>query len=158
MANDKNKIEFMNYISTPLSDDSITILYTTNNVKFDRVKLYFDFVISFFELLFDTYMGDDITDDEQQKNHFNWCWKKNISNFENESIIFDDNKDLRSYFYEFTKEIFYNLDGKENNPHVKNNIITLWTHLFNYGGPKTRADLDSFVELYSIFDKSLKNP
>lgn len=157
MSNDKNKIQFMNYISTPLSDDSITILYTTNNVKFDRVKLYFDFVISFFELLFDTYMGDDITNETEQKNHFNWCWEKNISNFKNEDIFFEDNKDLRSYFYEFTKEIFYNLDGKENNPHVKNNIITLWTHLFNYGGRKTRADLDSFVELYSIFDKSLKN-
>jgi hypothetical protein len=157
MSNDKNKIQFMNYISTPLSDDSITILYTTNNVKFDRVKLYFDFVISFFELLFDTYMGDDITNETEQKNHFNWCWEKNISNFKKEDIFFEDNKDLRSYFYDFTKEIFYNLDGKENNPHVKNNIITLWTHLFNYGGRKTRADLDSFVELYSIFDKSLKN-
>ena len=157
MSNDKNKIQFMNYISTPLSDDSITILYTTNNVKFDRVKLYFDFVISFFELLFDTYMGDDITNETEQKNHFNWCWEKNISNFKKEDIFFEDNKDLRSYFYDFTKEIFYNLDGKENNPHVKNNIITLWSHLFNYGGRKTRADLDSFVELYSIFDKSLKN-
>lgn len=157
MSNDKNKIQFMNYISTPLSDDSITILYTTNNVKFDRVKLYFDFVISFFELLFDTYMGDDITNETEQKNHFNWCWEKNISNFKKEDIFFEDNKDLRSYFYDFTKEIFYNLDGKENNPYVKNNIITLWTHLFNYGGRKTRADLDSFVELYSIFDKSLKN-
>lgn len=157
MSNDKNKIQFMNYISTPLSDDSITILYTTNNVKFDRVKLYFDFIISFFELLFDTYMGDDITDEEQQKNHFNWCWEQNIINFKKEDIFFEDNRDLRIYFYDFTREIFYNLDGKENNPHVKNNIITLWSHLFNYGGRKTRADLDSFVELYSIFDKSLKN-
>ena len=157
MTNGRNKIEFINYISTPLSDDSITILYTTNNVKFDRVKLYFDFVVSFFELLFDTYMGDDITSKEEQDNHFKWCWSKNISNFEKEAILFLDNEDLRSYFNEFTKEIFYNLDGKENNPHIKNNIITLWTHIFNYKGSKTRADMDSFIELYGIFDKSLKN-
>jgi hypothetical protein len=156
MSKDRNKIEFINYISTPLSDDSITMLYTTNNIKFDRVNLYFDFIVSFFEILFDTYMGDDITDKDEQHNHFKWCWLKNIDNFELEGIKFYDNGELMSYFNEFTKEVFYNLDGKDYNPHIKNNIITLWKHIFNYNGPKTRADVDSFVELYIIFDKSLK--
>ena len=97
----------MNYISTPLSDDSITILYTTNNVKFDRVKLYFDFVISFFELLFDTYMGDDITNETEQKNHFNWCWNKVIKNFEKESIKFRESGQHRDYLWNFFYEAFY---------------------------------------------------
>ena len=152
-----NKSDFLAYINKPISREGILMLYSANNIKFEKCELYSDFVQSLLRLSFDTYMGDDITNETEQKNHFNWCWEKNISNFKKEDIFFEDNKDLRSYFYDFTKEIFYNLDGKENNPHVKNNIITLWTHLFNYGGRKTRADLDSFVELYSIFDKSLKN-
>jgi len=54
-------------------------------------------------------------------------------------------------------EIFYNLEDKEGNPHIQNNIINLWLHIFNYKGIKTNSDIDSFIEIYNIFDKSLKN-
>lgn len=151
----KNRLQFMNYIATPLSDDTITILYSSNNVKFDRVELYFDFIISLLHLVFDTYLGDDITPKAGRIKHFNWCWDKNISNFKNEGIIFESNDDLKSYFREFTIEIFYNLGIKEDS-NVHQNIIKLWTHIFNYRGVKSRADIDSFIEIYNIFDKSLK--
>jgi hypothetical protein len=154
---DKNKMKFMNYITKPLSDDSITILYSTNNVKYNRASLYLDFVLSLLHLSFDTYMGDDITNQELRMKHFDWCWNKNIENFKKESIEFQHNEELESYFKEFMLEIFYNLDGKDNNPHVKDNIINLWVHIFNYKGSKSRADVDSFLEIYNIFDKSLKN-
>lgn len=157
MSGDKNKIKFMNYITSPLSDDSITILYSTNNVKFDRVNLYLDFVMSLFNIVFDTYLGDDITNQEQQINHFEWCWNKNISNFKKEDINFEKNDDLKYYFREFTLEVFYNLGDKDNNPSVHKNILNLWSHIFNYKGIKSRADIDSFIEIYNIFDKSLKN-
>ena len=153
----KNKIRFMNYITSPLSDDSITILYSTNNVKYDRVNLYLDFILSLLHLSFDTYMGDDITERELRMKHFDWCWDKNIENFKNEAIEFKDNEELKSYFKEFMLEVFYNLEGKEHNPYVQDNIINLWTHIFNYKGVKSRADMDSFIEIYNIFDKSLKN-
>ena len=155
--NNKNKLQFMSYITTPLSDDSIAILYSTNNVKFDRANLYLDFILSLLHIVFDTYMGDDITKQDDQLKHFEWCWDKNISNFEKESIIFENYSELKSYFREFMLEIFYSLDGKDNNPHVHTNIINLWAHIFNYKGVKSRADVDSFIEIYNIFDKSLKN-
>ena len=82
----------MNYITTPLSDDSITILYSTNNVKYDRVTLYLDFVLSLLHLSFDTYMGDDVTNIVDQENHFKWCWDTNITNFITEGIIFQNIK------------------------------------------------------------------
>jgi hypothetical protein len=157
MSGNKNKIRFMNYITSPLSDDSIAILYSTNNVKFDRVNLYLDFVMSLFNIVFDTYLGDDITSQEQQINHFEWCWDKNIVNFKKEDINFEDNDELKYYFREFTLEVFYNLDDKDNNPNVHRNILNLWSHIFNYKGIKSRADVDSFIEIYNIFDKSLKN-
>ena len=147
----------MSYITTPLSDDSIAILYSTNNVKFDRVNLYLDFILSLLHITFDTYLGDDITNKNDQIKHFDWCWNKNIDNFKNESIVFGDYSDLKNYFKEFMLEVFYDLDSKENNPYVHNNIINLWAHIFNYNGIKSRADVDSFIEIYNIFDKSLKN-
>jgi hypothetical protein len=147
----------MNYISTPLTDDSITILYTANNVKFDRVRLYLDFILSFLHLSFDTYLGDDIMTLNDQINHFNWCWDKNLENFKKENINFENNLELRNYFKEFMIEIYYSLEGKENNKNITENITTLWKHIFNYKGVKSRADVDSFIDIYNIFDKSLKN-
>ena len=157
MSGNKNKLRFMNYITSPLSDDSVTILYSTNNVKFDRVNLYLDFVISLFNVVFDTYLGDDITNQSQQKKHFEWCWDKTIENFKKEDIDFKDNMDLKLYFSEFALEVFYNLEDKDNNPNTHKNILNLWNHIFNYKGVKSRADVDSFIEIYNIFDKSLKN-
>lgn len=156
MLENRKNIEFMNYISKPLTEDSITILYSTNNIKFDRVSLYLDFILSFLTLTFDTYLGDDVMTVDDKIKHFNWCWNKNIYNFKKEDIEFIDNKDLKNYFMEFMIEIYYNLEGKENNNNVNDNIINLWKHIFNYNGVKTRADIDSFIDIYNIFDKSLK--
>ena len=153
----KDKINFVNYMTKPLSDDSINILYSTNNVKYDRVNLYLDFVISLLHIVFDTYMGDDITNNEQRINHFNWCWDRNINNFKKESIFFENQDELKLYYKEFMLEIFYNLEDKEGNPHIQNNIINLWLHIFNYKGIKSNSDIDTFIEIYNIFDKSLKN-
>jgi hypothetical protein len=147
----------MNYIGNNLSDDGITILYLTNNIKFDRANLYLDFVISLFTIIFDTYLGDDITNKEEQINHFEWCWNKNIENFKKEGINFDNNNELKYYFRQFTIEVFYNLNDKDNNPTTHKNIINLWEHIFNYKSVKSRADVDNFIEIYNIFDKTLKN-
>jgi hypothetical protein len=157
MPNNKNNIKFMDYISKPLIDDTITILYSKNNVKFDRAALYLDFILSFLHLSFDTYLGDDIMTPEDQINHFNWCWKTNIENFKKENIHFNDNLELKNYFKDFMVEIYYTLDGKENNKNIPENIIILWKRIFSYDGVKSRADVDNFIDIYNLFEKSLKN-
>jgi hypothetical protein len=157
MINNKNNIKFINYMSKPLIDDTITILYSKNNVKFDRTTVYLDFILSFLHLSFDTYLGDDIMTPEDQINHFNWCWKTNIDNFKKENIHFNDNLELKNYFKDFMVEIYYTLDGKENNKNITENIIILWKRIFSYDGIKSRADVDNFIDIYNLFEKSLKN-
>jgi hypothetical protein len=157
MINNKNNIKFINYMSKPLIDDTITILYSKNNVKFDRTTVYLDFILSFLHLSFDTYLGDDIMTPEDQINHFNWCWKTNIDNFKKENIHLNDNLELKNYFKDFMVEIYYTLDGKENNKNIPGNIITLWKRIFSYDGIKSRADVDNFIDIYNFFEKSLKN-
>lgn len=144
-------------MSKPLIDDTITILYSKNNVKFDRTTVYLDFILSFLHLSFDTYLGDDIMTPEDQINHFNWCWKTNIDNFKKENIHFNDNLELKNYFKDFMVEIYYTLDGKENNKNITENIIILWKRIFSYDGIKSRADVDNFIDIYNLFEKSLKN-
>lgn len=157
MEKDKNKtIEFLNYIKNPLSETSIAILYDANSVRFDKCQLYSDFVCSLLMLVFDTYLGDVITTEKQQIEHFNWCWNNNITNFKAEGIEFKSINELQSYFKEFMVEVFYAIEDKDDKPYINENLISLWEYIFDYKKPKSRSDIDSFIEIYNIFDKSLK--
>ena len=81
MENIDKSLKFLSYIKTPLSENSVNVLLSANNIKYDCAQLYSDFVQSLFTLIFDTYMGDDITSEIDRIYHFKWCWKKNIENF-----------------------------------------------------------------------------
>ena len=107
-------------------------------------------------LVFDTYLGDVITTEKQQIEHFNWCWNKNISNFKEEGIEFKSITELQNYFKEFMVEVFYAIEDKDDKPYINENLISLWEYIFDYKKPKSRSDIDSFIEIYNIFEKSLK--
>ena len=154
---DINKsLEFLSYIKTPLSDNSVNVLLSANNIKYDCAQLYSDFVQSLFTLIFDTYMGDDITSEINRIYHFKWCWKKNIENFNEEGINFVHTQDGYYYFLEFMCEVYYSTQEKENKPQMPQTIKNLWYKLFSYESKKTRSDVDNFIEIYNILDKSLK--
>jgi len=156
MDNTDKKRDFLSYIKTPLSENSIAVLYSANNVRYERCQLYSDYIQSLLLIIFDTYMGDDIMSDEERVNHFHWCWNKNINNFREEGIIFNDSDIAFNYFLEFMFEVFYTVDGKEGKPHIAITIRTLWLSLFSYNRIKTRSDMDNFIEIYGILEKSLK--
>ena len=156
MDNKNKKRDLLSYIKTPLSENSITVLYSAHNIRYERCQLYNDFIQSLLLIIFDTYMGDDIMSDEEKVKHFNWCWNKNISNFKKEGIIFNNTDIGFNYFLEFMLEVFYSINDKESKPHISVTIRTLWLSLFSYNRIKTRSDIDNFIEIYGILDKSLK--
>jgi hypothetical protein len=155
---EKDKISrVLSYIKTPLSEDSINILYASNNIDYDKCVLFSDYVQSLFALIFDTYMGDDVTTNTKDKiRHFDWCWFKNIENFKSEGIYFQDTDDTFNYFIEFMMEVFYSIDDKEDKNHLPMTIRTLWLGVFSFNKVKTRSDVENFIEVYKILDKSLK--
>lgn len=155
MRNINKQINFLNYIKAPMSKESIAILYSANNIKFERCELYSDFVQSLMLLIFDTYLGDDITNNKEQINHFNWCWYKNLDNFKNEGIIVS-NSYLYNYFLDFMLEVYYIIPNKNKNPNLHIKIINLWVLIFKYNNSKSKSDMDTLLEIYKIFDKSLK--
>lgn len=152
----KKKSETLNYLEKPLSEATIDILYLANHIKYEKCELYGDFVESLVRLIFDTYMGDDITDLENQKNHFNWCWKKNIENFEKEGIKMDS-VGIYNYFYGFMFEIFYPLKNKDEYQKGQENILKLWSYIFDCNRIKNKSDMNTMIEVYKIFEISLKN-
>lgn len=137
--------------------DTINILYQNNDINFDNVNLYLDFSISLLLLIFDTYLGDNITSSDEREKHFKWCWDKNVNNFKKENIVFNCDGELKDYFNSFTNELFYKIEDKDDNPYICGNLIKLCEFIFDYQKVKTRADVDSFIEIYNIFDKNLGN-
>jgi len=151
---DKN-IEFLSYIGSPLSENSIAVIYSANNISFDRCELFSDYVQSLLYIIFDTYLGDEITEEEDKLKHFEWCWKKNIDNFKLEGIKFSTKGESFDYFKEFMIEVFYNIENKESKK-IKGIITSLWDTIFSYNGMKTSSDMDNFIEIYKILEKSIK--
>lgn len=156
MNNKNNRISFLDYINTPMSKESIMILYSANNIRYEKCELYNDFVQSLLMLAFDTYMGDDITDIDEQVNHFKWCWNTNVSNFQSEGVLFESSK-LFNYFLEFMLEVYYSCMDKSIFEYSGKTVLVLWDNIFDYNRIKTNADMDTLIEIYRIFDKSLKN-
>ena len=151
--NEKHR-NFLTYINKPMSRESITMVYDANNVKFERCELYNDFTQSLLRIVFETYMGDEITDSIGKLKHFNWCWDKNTKNFKREGIIFEGDK-LYEYFLEYTIQVFYSSEKKNINFSDKDSL-NLWVDLFDYSKQKTNSDMDTFIEIYKIFEKSQK--
>jgi hypothetical protein len=152
---ENNKNKFLNYIHKPMSLEAIKMVYTKHNIIYEKCELYLDFTKSLLIKIFDTYLGDDITNQDEQYNHFNWCWKKNIEDFKNEGFNFDEIT-LYSYFLEFSFEVFYS-NKEKNKIDFYNGLIKIWEDLFNYNKTKTNSDLDALVEIYLLMEKAIKN-
>jgi len=150
--NNKHK-NFLAYINKPMSKESIMMVYDANNVKFERCELYNDFIQSLLRILFETYMGDEITDSVDKLKHFNWCWDKNINNFKNEGFLFENQK-LYEYFLEYSIQVFYSVE--KNIDYSDKNSLIFWNELFDYSKNKTNSEIDTFIEIYKIIEKAQK--
>ena len=124
-----------------------------------KMDLYYDFTFSLYYLIVETYLGDDDNGsetkinmtDEDKKNHFQWCWKKTIENFNKESLIFNEKGDHLDYFLDFFMEIFY----LQKEDKIKNSIPTFFTDVFDRKKPFTKSDLDMISSIYKSLDKNI---
>lgn len=154
MKGKAHTIDFIEYISRPMEKDDILLMYRINNIIPERSDLYLDFTHSLFDLVTTTYLGDEIMSDNSIKEHFEWCWKKTVDSFKKEKITINSDS-LHNYFSVLFLESFYNeIDKSEKNV---NKLLEFWQDVFTYSTTKTRSELEAFIDLYKIFDKSLSN-
>ena len=133
--------------------EDVLLLYRVNNISPERTELYLDFIVSLFNTVISTYLGDDVMDEKEMKKHFNWCWNKTILSFKKENIYFDDNIEMYSYFSSLFNECFYEEEDKSDK--TVNDLLMFWTDTFKYTPIKTRSELETFFDLYKLFDKSM---
>lgn len=155
MINKYKALELLNYVNTPMSRENIALKYNANDIKFEKCELFNDFIQSLIMLTFDTYLGDEITNKEQQKNHFKWCWDKTVNGFKSEGITIGDNKSYE-YFLNFMFDVYYGLSEKSESSTIHTNILRLWNYILDYNNVKPSADVDSLIDVYKLFDQSLR--
>jgi hypothetical protein len=146
-------IDFIEYISKPMTKDDVTLMYKINGVTLERTNLYLDFIHGLFDLVTTTYLGDECMSPQDVENHFKWCWNKTIKSFKQERIYFLGDDELYTYFHSLFMESFYKEDDKSDDN--INQLISFWVDNFNYGKVKTMSELEAFIDLYKIFDNSL---
>ena len=89
--------------------------------------------------------------DDDNLQHFRWCWSKNIENFKREDIDFNNEGEHFDYFYSLFSEVFYSQKREE----IRNSINDFFDDLFNREKPFTQVDLDLVYNLYKSLDKNI---
>lgn len=143
---------FINHLHKHIENDQITTLYQANGITYEKTVLYGDFIKYVVNLCFSTYMGDDITDSKHKKEHFNWCWEKANIEFNQIGISFINNNELKDYLWGFLTDLYYNTEEKDK---IIKNINIFFNMIFNYSNKKSRADIDCFLGVYLLCDKSM---
>jgi hypothetical protein len=151
---------FFNYISKPLLREDVDVWFRSNNIIPEKLELYSDFTHSLNNLIFNTYLGESeinetkiILTEDDDRNHFEWCWNKLIDNFSKENIKFNKKGEHFDYFESFFDETFYN----QKDTKVKSSIGFFFTDLFNNEKSFTKSDLDMITTIYKLLDKYLNH-
>jgi hypothetical protein len=148
-----------NYISKQVDPEEVDIWFKVNNIIPEKMELYYDFCYSLFSLMATTYLGGSpdtsetgvIMNEEENLQHFKWCWSKNIENFKREEINFNDEGEHFNYFYSLFTEVFYTQKRED----LRNSINDFFDDLFNREKPFTQVDLDLVYNLYKSLDKNI---
>ena len=152
---------FYNYITKNVDPEQVDVWFRVNNIIPEKMDLYYDLSYSLFVIIKSTYLGEDYEsnettvkmNEEDNKKHFDWCWKQVMDNFERENISFEIKGDHYEYFYSLFNEIYY----KQNRDELRNSIDIFFNDLFNREKPFTQVDLDLILNIYKSLDKNLKN-
>lgn len=152
---------FFNYISKPLTPEDVDVWFRVNNIIPEKMELYSDFAHSLNILILETYLGENeipnetkiILSENDNDNHFDWCWNKILENFKKENIVFNNRGEHYDYFYEFFGEVFYH----QKDDKVRNSIGKFFNELFNMKKSFTKSDIDMVSAIYKVLDKNFKN-
>lgn len=100
-------------------------------------------------------MGDGFTPPEQRVHHFKWCWDSTLKDFSDEGIHFKQSIDLFDYFQHHFLDTFYLSDEKDDLDMIKARSINLWKYILSNTTNKTQSDVDTFLDIYKLFEKTL---
>lgn len=144
---------YLEFIVSENYRNQIDIWYKAHNISRERMELFYDFVVSLYSLIDETYLGNDVIHkEEDQRNHYTWCWDKVIENFNKENIHFKERGNHYLYFWNFFLEAYYFVKLYEQPVQIPD----YFNKLFNFKHKKTRSELDLLSEIYKLLQHNLK--
>ena len=147
---------FLEYFSKQLSFEQVTYLNTINNITQEKVELFRDFSISLTYIIEDSYLGDDVIEyQDDQINHFNWCWNKVLKNFKEENIHLQQKGEHYYYYLAYFMDIYYGNSVKTKGLFKK--MVGFWDDVLSINNLKTKSEHDLLCEIYKIMDKYFVN-
>ena len=133
--------------------EQIDIWYRAHNIIREKSELYYDFLSSLLDLIDETYLGSDVlVSDDDIMNHYYWCFSKIISNFDQERIYFINKTNNYEYLWILLYQGYY----KSVNERKYIILSEYFKELFTFNKVKNPIELESFIEIYKIFDQNLK--
>lgn len=146
-------LKYVGYIKNPLTLIEIELAYKIKKIDPARAELYGDFVQSLCDLIFMTYLGDKHHPNSIDRlNHFKWCWEKTQANYDLMGYSFSKGKQQFEYFETFFVDVYYFAEEKDDI--LEDSIKNVWGFIFNYNIVKSKLDVDNFIEIYNMFEKS----
>lgn len=149
---------FLKWLTQPISLEEIETWFSVNNMIPEKIELFSDFSNSLLNIINETYLGEEengITKinltDIDKKNHFDWCWRKNIENFEKENFFFNNSGDHYDYFSSFFRDAYYHQKDEKVKQNISNFFIDLFTNFNRY----TKSDLDMITEIYKMLENNI---
>jgi len=84
----ENKEGYLEFVHSDSYKHQIDIWYRAYNISREKTELFYDFLSSLYNLIENTYLGGDVLNlEDDQRNHFTWCWDKTIDNFNREKNL-----------------------------------------------------------------------
>ena len=150
----ENKESYLEFVSSESYKHQLDIWYRAYNICHEKTILYYDFLVSLYDLVEETYLGDDVIKTErEQREHFTWCWSKVIDDFSKEKIFFKEIGPHFEYFWNFFLEAYYYTKMDGGNIKIKEYFY----RVFDFKHRKTRSELDILTEIYKLLNQNLKN-
>ena len=146
-------MDLRKYIGDTIPLEQMHSIFRINQVDVEVATLYRDIILSVLDTVFVTYLGDELTNEDDQRKHFIWAWEDTKMKYSSEGFTLKDDLELRDYFYTFIADVYY--DSPDKDTIIENNLKKLWYYLFNPTKEKSQSDIDVFIEIYDMFTKSI---
>lgn len=146
--------ELYKYLTTTINTTQKEVVFRSNNIIPEYVDIFHDFTITLLNNIHNTYLGDDvITNDEEIYGHYSWCFNKTVEFFNEDGFSFLNSTTLFDYFYVFFYDTYYHTNDVRELRHYK----SFFDELFNLSKDMTNADLEMFIDFYSMYRNALNN-
>lgn len=119
----------------------------------EKLDLYKDFACDLVLKINETFLGDHLMGDKEKGEHFDWCWNKVIEEFAEQEIYFGNECELKDFMWDSFYHLFYK--SEQNKDEVKDNLLIMWTFVFDYRLEKGDEEAKFAINAYNKFDNCL---